>query len=335
MRVLLVTGPAASGSARVRLLQYSGEFTAAGHEIREQQWIVRSRRELALRSAQLLQGARWADVVVLQKPTQSPRLLQMIGSRAPTIVDIDDAMWVGSSGERTPASDRKGARLVAAASHSAAVVTGSVWLSEQMRAQVPDARTVVIGSAVDLESYRRARAVKRKAVPPRAVWIGSAGNLRDLHAAFLEGIEPLLVRGELELQVICDRAPDLGSTPFTHSEWSAHTEASLLAQATIGVMPLLDDERARGRCSYKAIQYLAAGVVPIASPVGGATEVVQDGRTGLLAGDAQGWTAGLQRLLDQRDLLQELARKGEQLVSERYDRRVVATQWLALFDEIA
>ena len=41
--------------------------------------------------------------------------------------------------------------------------------------------------------------------------------------------------------------------------WSAETEVELTKRIDIGLMPLADTEWARGKCAFKAIQYLAMG----------------------------------------------------------------------------
>ena len=65
--------------------------------------------------------------------------------------------------------------------------------------------------------------------------------------------------------------------------WSAATEAGSLAAAHIGVMPLTDDEWARGKCAFKLLQYMAASLPCVASPVGANTEAVIDGFNGFHA----------------------------------------------------
>src|SRR5207249_2245520 len=42
----------------------------------------------------------------------------------------------------------------------------------------------------------------------------------------------------------------------------------VLATLDVGLMPLADDPYSRGKCGYKLLQYAAAGVPAIGSPVG-------------------------------------------------------------------
>jgi glycosyltransferase involved in cell wall biosynthesis len=100
-------------------------------------------------------------------------------------------------------------------------------------------------------------------------WIGSRDNeqllvgiadaLREVHR--LTGARILLIgqqSGSLEgLEQLVDRV-----------QWSEETQHHLLARADVGLMPLDDDPYSRGKCGYKLLQYAAAGLPAVGSPVG-------------------------------------------------------------------
>jgi glycosyltransferase involved in cell wall biosynthesis len=73
--------------------------------------------------------------------------------------------------------------------------------------------------------------------------------------------------------------------------WSLEAEAAALARMDIGLMPLPDIEWNRGKCGYKALQYMAAGVPVVADDVGVARELVGEG--GVVGED---WTETLRTL---------------------------------------
>jgi glycosyltransferase involved in cell wall biosynthesis len=102
-----------------------------------------------------------------------------------------------------------------------------------------------------------------------------------------------LVRAKL---VLVGANPQLTAPWIEHRRWSMATEADDLASFDIGIMPLPDTDWARGKCGYKILQYSAAGVPAIASPVGVAADFVADGR-GLAASTADEWRAALEQLI--------------------------------------
>jgi glycosyltransferase involved in cell wall biosynthesis len=83
-------------------------------------------------------------------------------------------------------------------------------------------------------------------------------------------------------------------------------------------MPLPDDERARGKCGFKALQYMAVGVPCVCSPVGVNREIVQDSYNGYLAGNEDEWIEKLTILIENPDLRYKLGLRGRATVEERY-----------------
>ena len=71
------------------------------------------------------------------------------------------------------------------------------------------------------------------------------------------------------------------------------SEAQMLARFDIGVMPLPDDPWTRGKCGYKLLQYYAAGVPAIASPVGVNATLLERGG-GFAVTGPRAWGAALE-----------------------------------------
>ena len=83
--------------------------------------------------------------------------------------------------------------------------------------------------------------------------------------------------------------------------WSLAREVELFNTCDVGVYPLADDEWSKGKCGFKAIEFMACGVPVVAAAVGVNREIIQDGVNGFLASTDDEWVEKLGRLLADRD----------------------------------
>lgn len=303
--VVVRDGPS-NPAARVRALQYVPLLVAAGDEVRTMAWRATSRRVVAEDGLHLLSLARWADVVLLQRPNQPEALVRALAKVNPhLVVDVDDAVWVTS--ESCPAP-RYASRFATAARSARVVVAGSEHLALAVGSMAPDVAVEVLRPSVDLDGLE----VHAHTSGPAVIgWIGTPGNLRDLGPEVLDALRAVVGAdpgdGGPHLRIISSAGLAVPGLAAELVPWSVEGESGALAGLDIGVMPLTDDARTRGRCGYKAIQYLAAGVPAVVSPVGAGREVVQDGVTGRWAEGTTGWH---QALVDLAVDVEERARLG-------------------------
>ena len=78
-----------------------------------------------------------------------------------------------------------------------------------------------------------------------------------------------------------------GNEQVIFRKWDAETENELLNSFSVGVMPLANDEWAKGKCAYKLLQYLACGKPVIASPVGVNSNILNEANVGLAARNSE------------------------------------------------
>jgi glycosyltransferase involved in cell wall biosynthesis len=136
------------------------------------------------------------------------------------------------------------------------------WASSMAR------EVVVVPSCVDVPRYRP-KSDYTLADPPRLVWIGSRDNesvLGTIAPALLELHRTTGAR----LTVIGDAAAEVRGLAHLVDRvaWCETTQHEALADADLGIMPLVNDAYSRGKCGYKLLQYAAAALPAVANPVG-------------------------------------------------------------------
>jgi glycosyltransferase involved in cell wall biosynthesis len=154
--------------------------------------------------------------------------------------------------------------------------------------------------------------------------VGHADNL-----CYLRRLEPVfgaLARRfpGLVLRVVCSEPYESGALPVENVPWTLEQEVCNLRAMDIGLMPLEDDPWTRGKCGYKALQYMAVGVPVVCSPVGMNVEIIHEGENGLLAADGSDWERQLARLIESAELRQRLGAAGRRSVKEQYSLAVLA-----------
>ncbi|NBP52407.1 MAG: glycosyltransferase, partial [Actinobacteria bacterium] len=173
--------------------------------------------------------------------------------------------------------------------------------------------------------------------PPRVGWLGSDLSIREtLYPAW-----EMLGRVQRSLGfefVICSRprpVPPSDGLRWRFVEWSPETEERIARHVDIGIMPLVDEPFQRGKCGMKLLQYMAAGLPVVASPIGVNTSIVADGRTGFLAASEHEWHAALGRLVADAAMRRAFGLAGRARCDHGYSTRHWAGRLLEIFDRVA
>ena len=302
-------------------------------------WQVRTERypsgRYGLRTWERRELWRWADITVLHQIKLSALEAQLMAawSRA-RVFDVDDAIYVRKPrrlGEAPDESVWRRRKFAATCRGVDVVAAGNEVLADVASSAAQSVE--ILPTSIDASQYIPAHSSDASA--PTIVWIGSPENL-----IYLEMIRPALARlagrhPTLKMRVICSAFPDWSDVKVERVTWSSATEAESLADAHIGVMPLTDDAWSRGKCAFKLLQYMAAALPCVASPVGANTEAIINGRNGFHATSLDEWEAALETLIAAPDLRAAFGAQGLLHVQTRYALSTYRSRYLALLQRLA
>ncbi|MBI3402906.1 MAG: glycosyltransferase family 4 protein [Acidobacteria bacterium] len=153
---------------------------------------------------------------------------------------------------------------------------------------------------------------------PVVGWIGTPTTVPYLLS--LQSIFQDVARAHPFVLRVCGAGADvtIPGVKVDNVRWTLDAEVSLFNTCDVGVYPLSDDEWARGKCGFKAIQFMACGVPVVAAPVGVNREIIQDGASGLLASTPAEWIEKLGRLLSNAPLRADLGAAGRRTIEAGY-----------------
>lgn len=329
-RILFLLESATDPSGRLRVMSFLPYIDPDKYE-----WEVRAIPNSILSRPALFQAIAGADIVFLHRKLFRPWEMPFISGRRGLIYDFDDMVMLPGREKYQTAQGQDSGRLrrfrktITAAR---AIIAGNTYLREQTGAAAD--KTVIIPTTVDTSQ----QPVKLDPGPREGVvlgWIGTRGNLRYL-ASLAEVLQRLStrVRG-LTLKIICDGFIDLEGVRIIKKKWQLDDEPTDLFTMDIGLMPLPDDLWTRGKCGYKILQYMAAGLPVVASPVGVNANIVRHGVNGFWASTQEEWADGLVKLVENPDLREQMGRAGRALVQNEYDLKIWVNTFLRVLDQAA
>ncbi|OON65915.1 glycosyltransferase [Hymenobacter sp. CRA2] len=248
------------------------------------------------------------------------------------IYDFDDAIWMKDpAGEQTFISRLKYQQKVGSICRWAYKVScGNAYLRDYARQFNP--HSIINPTTLDTDNLHNRIRDQFRQERPVVGWTGTHTTLRHLDLVW-----PVLERLEqeghdFEFRVISNQPPDYtGLKALTYRPWQKATEIDDLATFHLGLMPLVDDAWARGKCAFKALQYMSLGMPALVSPVGMNTEVVQEDQNGFVCDTPEEWYAALRRLLTDQTLRQQLGAAARRTIVERYSVASNKENFLALF----
>ncbi len=282
----------------------------------------------------LLFSIKQYDIIFIHrevKPMGFPVLEWLICKLGKKVVyDFDDAIWLKNYSESNKAvsSLKRYSNVKKLCQWADVVSCGNDYLGNY--AKQWNANVVINPTTIDTENYHNKMA-QHNNEKPIIGWTGSHSTIRYLYAIY-PIIEELEKQHEFEFRVISDLPPKSGPKSLNFIKWSKENEIAVLSQIDIGIMPLEDDQWAKGKCGFKALQYMSLGIPAITSPVGVNTSIIQHEKNGFLSNTPDEWRSALEKLLTNKSNLLKMGQEARKTVEENYSVKANQSNFLHLFD---
>lgn len=236
----------------------------------------------------------------------------------PVVFDYDDAIFHMYDRLRNPAARwLLAGKLEPLLRQAALCCCGNAYLLDYASRYC--SKSVLLPTVIDTSVYRPRPPAAAANVPPVIGWIGSPSTWR-----YVRPLLPLLAKlaseGTASVRVV-GAGPEAEEDRFPGLElrqWNEELEVCEIQQMDIGIMPLPDEDWARGKCGYKLIQYMGCALPVVAAPIGVNSDIVQSGVNGYLATSPPEWEAALRALIKDPQLRRRMGAEGRKQTEERY-----------------
>jgi glycosyltransferase involved in cell wall biosynthesis len=277
----------------------------------------------------LFQQAQDYDCVILHKKALNylnTVWLQRYSNKL--IYDFDDAIMY-DAGKPDKLSLKRQKAFKRTVSIADMVIAGNQYLAEHTKKF--NNNVEVLPTGLDTKPYLTENKNKTENII-RLVWIGSKSTLR-----YLAEIKPVLEEigsrfDNIALRIICDQFFELQNMKVEKCLWSMKTEIPDLINSDIGLAPLPDNRFTRGKCGFKILQYAAAGLPIVTSPVGVNSEYVKDNITGFHASSNSQWVDRITELIKNAELRKQMGSASRTSVRE-YDIDIIGNNLFGLLDK--
>ncbi len=255
-------------------------------------------------------------------------------SRARFVFDFDDSIWLMDTSEgnkkfewlKNPEKTAKNIR------YADLIFAGNNYLANY--ALHYNNNVKVVPTTIDTETHCPDYSQRNKDI----LTIGWSGSITTIkHFAYaLDFLKEIKNRygNRIAIKVMGDENYVNEELGIKGLKWSANTEVSTLNSFDIGIMPLPDNEWAKGKCGLKGLSYMALEIPTIMSPVGVNCEIIQHGVNGFLATTTAEWVDCISKLIESEELRKNMGKEARKTVIDKYSVSSQQGVYLKLFNEL-
>ncbi len=252
-------------------------------------------------------------------------------SKAKFIFDFDDSIWImdTSPGNKKWEWLKNPNKTKQNIANAHLVIAGNNYLAEF--AKQYNKNVILIPTTVDCNFHLPKPELRNK----ETLVIGWSGSISTIK--HFELIIPVLKKlrekyqNKISFKVLGDSTYVNEELQIKGRAWSVIDEVNEINSFDIGIMPLPDDEWAKGKCALKGLTFMACGVPTLMSAVGVNKEIISNNENGFLATTEEEWIDCLSKLIDSKELRSKIGEVGRKTVLEKYSVEVNKEKYLSAF----
>jgi len=286
---------------------------------------------------QNIRQANQSDIIFLFREALMTRSTfferQFARSKAKMVFDFDDAIWLSNVSDANKRFSwlKNAGKTEDLIALSDMIFAGNEYLANY--ASGFNKHVKIVPTTIDTEEYQRVPLEKESTIT--IGWSGSITTIQHFEYAlpYLKKLRDTY-GDRIRFKVIGDGSYRNEELDITGIGWSKKDELKELSSFDIGIMPLPDDEWAKGKCGLKGLQYMALEIPTLMSPVGVNTRIIKDGENGFLVDTEEEWISKLSQLIESETLRKQLGKAARETVVKEYSVEANKELYLKYFTEL-
>ena len=258
---------------------------------------------------------------------------QFAKSRAKVIFDFDDSIWMQNVSDANKKFSflkdaSKTSKIIAL---SDMIFAGNQYLADYAKPFNSNIR--IVPTTIDTDEYQRMTLPADDKVC--IGWSGSITTIQHFKFAVPALLKVKKKYGDrIKIKVIGDANYKNDELDVISMNCNKHDELKELSSFDIGIMPLPDDEWAKGKCGLKGLQYMALEIPTIMSPVGVNSQIINSGVNGFLATTDDEYVNAISQLIEDKELRKKVGAEGRKTVVDHYSVKALQKKYLQYYNEL-
>ena len=159
----------------------------------------------------------------------------------------------------------------------------------------PKASILFIPTCVDYDKFPRKIFTQKETLS--FGWIGGNNNQKYLNI-LINDMNEFHKQNNCELIIISGKKyiNPKARFPIKNIKWSIETQINDLYKIDIGLMPLPINSITKGKCGFKAIQYMGLGIPCIATKLTANKDIIDHGENGFLVSENNNWLKEFEKI---------------------------------------